>query len=129
MRIEGEGQAVRFPMFGQNKKDDDPGEPFTWISVEDAKKMLDDGQTPLIDVREPWEYRSGHIVGARSAPLQSLLRQPGQYLSGESVMFVCAVGERSAVACEMAAAFGIKQVYNIRGGTNSWISKGYPVEK
>jgi rhodanese-related sulfurtransferase len=120
---------VQIPFFGQKKRQEaEEGEPFRWLSVDDAKSLLAGGQVQLIDVREPWEYRTGHIPGARSVPLQTFLRQPGQYVTSDSVMFVCAVGERSAVACEMAASLGLKQVYNIVGGTNGWMSKGYPIE-
>ena len=35
---------------------------------------------------------------------------------------------RSALACEMAAAFDYTELYNIEGGTDAWIESNYPVE-
>ncbi len=122
---------MKLPFLGQDRNTPaaDEQEPFIWLSVADAKAMLDGGTVQLIDVREPYEYASGHIPGARSVPLGTLLRQPRQFLTSDSLMFVCAVGERSAVACEMAASLGFKQVYNIQGGTNGWMIKGYQIER
>ncbi|MDE3078045.1 MAG: rhodanese-like domain-containing protein, partial [Chloroflexota bacterium] len=44
-------------------------------------------------------------------------------------IFICQVGQRSAVAAEMAAAVGAKDIYNIEGGTSEWIKAGFPVDK
>jgi rhodanese-related sulfurtransferase len=104
-------------------------EPFKRVSVEEARKLVDAG-TPVIDVREPHEYQAGHVPGARLVPLNTFLRSPHQHLPQSGpVLFVCAVGQRSAVAAEMAAAAGAREVINIEGGTNGWIAKGYPTEK
>ncbi|MGH2668963.1 MAG: rhodanese-like domain-containing protein [bacterium] len=43
------------------------------------------------------------------------------------MIFVCAEGVRSAVACEVAAAIGKKQLYNLEGGTVAWGKQGYPL--
>jgi rhodanese-related sulfurtransferase len=128
---------VKLPFFGKKQGEEQEPvqekerEPFRWVSTEEARKMLESGQVQLIDVRESWEYKSGHIPGARLVPLNTFLRQPKQFVPGDSarLMFVCAVGERSAVACEMAAAVGCKEVYNISGGTSGWMAKGYPIEQ
>ena len=104
-------------------------EAFRRINVDEAKKLIDGGQVQLIDVREPWEYKVGHISGARLVPLNTLLRQPREFLTADNLVFVCAVGERSAVACEMAVALGFSSVYNVQGGTKDWIARGYPIEK
>ena len=31
--------------------------------------------------------------------------------------------------CEMAAAAGLRRLFNLEGGTEAWIKAGYPVEK
>ncbi|MBI2912289.1 MAG: rhodanese-like domain-containing protein, partial [Chloroflexi bacterium] len=47
----------------------------------------------------------------------------------KEIIFLCAVGQRSALACEMAAAAGLTRLYNLEGGTEAWIKAGLPVEK
>src|SRR5438477_95931 len=46
----------------------------------------------------------------------------------DGTIFVCQVGERSAVASEMAVALGVKDVVNFRGGTKAWKDAGLPLE-
>jgi rhodanese-related sulfurtransferase len=43
-------------------------------------------------------------------------------------LFVCGVGQRSALACEMAASLGFTNIANIEGGTEGWKKRGYPIE-
>ena len=106
-----------------------PQEPFKRVSVEEAKKLVDAGM-PVIDVRELNEYQAGHVPGAKLVPLNAFLRSPKQHLPPSGpVLFICAVGQRSAVASEMAAAAGASEVINIEGGTNGWMEKGYPTER
>lgn len=119
---------MKLPFSGQ-KNEHDEAEPFRQIGPDEAKKLIDGGQVQIIDVREPWEYNSGHVPGARLVPLNTFLRQPAQFATGDDLLFVCASGERSSVACEMAAALGRKHVYNLSGGTGAWVRKGFAVEK
>ncbi|MGH2458409.1 MAG: rhodanese-like domain-containing protein, partial [Chloroflexota bacterium] len=62
-------------------------------------------------------------------PLNTFLARPRDYLRSEPVLFVCAMGQRSAVACEMAAAVGMEHIYNLEGGTVGWAKAGLPIEK
>lgn len=105
-------------------------EPFKRISVDEAKALIDQGGYEVIDVREPSEYAQGHIPGVKLIPLNTFLNRAREYVDGkDNLIFVCAVGQRSAVASEMAAALGVKNIFNIEGGTNGWAKKGYPIER
>ena len=102
-------------------------EPFSRISVDEAKRLLDAGEARAIDVREMDEWQSGHIATATHAPLARVLNAPHQVVTADNVIFVCAVGARSAVASEMAAALGYEHIYNMEGGMDAWKAKGYPI--
>ncbi len=102
-------------------------EPFERVDVDRAKEIVEAG-ADLIDVREPGEYAAGHIPGARLVPLATFLARPREQIRHDGVVFVCAVGVRSALACEMAAAIGLKRVYNLEGGTREWASRGLAIE-
>ncbi len=106
----------------------EPEEPFARVDPGKARELIESG-ADLIDVREPSEYVQGHIPGARLVPLNTFLAQPRDHAQRDNVVFVCAVGVRSALACEMAAAIGLSQVYNLEGGTQGWASQGLPIEK
>lgn len=104
-------------------------EPFKRITAEEAKALLDQGGVQLIDVREKVEYDQIRIPNARLVPLNGLLSRPTEHLKEDNIIFHCAEGIRSAVACEMGAAIGFEKLYNMEGGINAWAAKGLPVEK
>ena len=61
--------------------------------------------------------------------LASILARPDLHRFRERTIFSCEVGERSAVAAEMAVAQGVQDVVNFRGGMKAWREAGLPVEK
>jgi rhodanese-related sulfurtransferase len=105
------------------------GEPFDRVDAARGKALLDEGTLKLVDVREPAEWNRGRIAGAVLVPLNNLLVSPREYLSGDGVLFYCAQGIRSAVACEVAAAVGLSRIYNLEGGIQEWEAQGYPVDR
>jgi len=106
----------------------DLGDPFVRIDVDQARELIEAG-ADLVDVREPGEYAEGHIPGARLVPLNTFLARPREHVQRDNVVFVCAVGVRSALACEMAAAIGLTNIYNLEGGTQAWAARGLPIAK
>ena len=104
-------------------------EPFTRISVDEAKEMLAGDNVAVIDVREPHEYDAGHVPNAKLIPVATVYARRDELPRDRDVIFVCAVGQRSALACEMAAAVGLTRLYNLEGGTDGWIKAGEPVDK
>jgi rhodanese-related sulfurtransferase len=105
----------------------DPREPFTRLNVQEAKDKIDNG-AQIIDVRTPGEYSGGHVPGSINIPHMSILAQKEKLAADKQLVFICQVGQRSALACEFAAAAGFKDLYNVEGGTEAWIKAGLPVE-
>jgi len=104
-------------------------EPFKRIDVGTAKQMMEAGGIRIIDVREPNEYASGHVPNAELIPLGQILAKPQDHIrTDQKTIFICGVGQRSAVAAEMAAAVGATDIYNMEGGTKAWIESGFPTE-
>lgn len=99
------------------------------IGPKDAAKLLEAGGVQLIDVREPGEWSSGHLPGAKNVPLETLKANPKQHLSAGKTLFVCARGMRSQRAAEAAEAAGFKDVISMDGGTQAWESLGLPLER
>ena len=107
-----------------------PQEPFKRIGIDEAKELIAAGKVRVIDVRNPDEWVTGHIPAAEHIPLPRIVNNPESSLPGDKdqpQLFVCAVGERSAVACEVAAMLGYKEIYNLQGGTTAWVRSGNPV--
>jgi rhodanese-related sulfurtransferase len=103
-------------------------EPFQRVSVQQAKELIDQG-VQVVDVRDAKELsQDGALPNAKLVPLNTFLMNPRQHLQGDNVAFLCKVGARSAIACEMAAAVGLTRLYNIEGGIEAWKKAGLPVE-
>ena len=101
--------------------------PFRDLKIDDIRKLIDEGYE-IVDVREDWEWNKGHLPGARHVVLNTILSNPMAQKFRDRTIFVCAVGERSAVAAEMAVALGVNDVVSFRGGTKAWKEAGLPLE-
>jgi len=82
--------------------------------------------TPLIDVREEYEYAAGHVPGSVNLPMSTLGTRLEE-LPGEAFDVICQVGGRSARVVEALEARGY-DVTNVEGGVGEWIAAGYPVD-
>jgi len=75
----------------------------------------------LVDVRQPQEYRMGHIPGARLMPLPDLVRAMDQLPAQKELLFYCHSGGRSMTAATMVAEEGFgERIYNLDGGMMRW---------
>ena len=102
---------------------------FRDLKLDEVKKLIESGEYEVVDVREGWERERGHIPGSRHVVLSRILANPAwEHFKGHTI-FVCEVGERSAVASEMAVALGVDDVVNFRGGHKAWREAGLPLEK
>ncbi|MSQ08132.1 MAG: rhodanese-like domain-containing protein [Dehalococcoidia bacterium] len=105
-----------------------PGEPYTRISAKEALDMLNKGGATAVDVRREDEYKAGHIKGAMWVPVDDIIPRFDELPKKGTILFICAVGARSGLACEYAAAMGADTalLFNIEEGTPSWIQQGLP---
>jgi sulfur-carrier protein adenylyltransferase/sulfurtransferase len=103
-------------------------EPFGRLSPKETSERVERGELKVVDVRENWEYARDHIPNATLTPLGQIIAKPQEAITSDNVVFVCEVGQRSAVAAEMAAALGMQHVYNLEGGMQAWRNAGLSVE-
>jgi rhodanese-related sulfurtransferase len=101
---------------------------FRDLKLDEIRPMIDSGDYEVVDVREGWEHERGHIPGSRNVVLARILANPQGTQFRDRTIFVCEVGERSAVASEMAVALGVKDVVNFRGGHKAWREAGLPLD-
>ena len=95
------------------------------LSPEQAQELISSGECDVVDVREPREWSRGHLPGARLVPFDRLRQSPKSTLTRDNVIFVCAAGVRSQAAAKVAEESGLSNVYNLSGGTRSWVNAGY----
>ncbi len=108
----------------------DPGEPYYRVDSNEAKSMLDSepDNTVVVDVRRDDEWVTGHVSGAIQVPIDDLPGRMDEVPQDKKVLFICAAGVRSGLACEIAASMGYdsQNLYNIEDGTPTWIAFNLP---
>ncbi len=113
------------------------GLPLTAGDVKDieARELHDlllhgNGSRPVVvDVREPWEYQQGHVPGALLMPLGQLAMRVDELNPETPVAVICATGNRSQSAAALLGQKGFKTIYNVLGGTLSWMRSGLELER
>jgi rhodanese-related sulfurtransferase len=94
------------------------------IDVTTAREMQRSGD-PIIDVRSPDEYASGHIAGALNVPIDRLPKGLDGLPDGP-VITTCSMGGRGGRAADLLDAAGYC-AFTIDGGTKAWQAAGLPV--
>ncbi|MFD2208938.1 rhodanese-like domain-containing protein [Virgibacillus halophilus] len=77
----------------------------------------------LIDVREPQEFKNGHILGARNIPLTQLKQRLVELRKDKPVYLYCQSGSRSARAAQVLHKKGYEDVNQLKGGFKKWTGK------
>ncbi len=98
------------------------------IGPEQLKDWLENDQVLLIDVREPWENQNARIEGSILVPLNSVSLDKLSEVGNKKIVVYCKSGRRSEIACQelLDHNFGL-EIYNLEGGIDSWMKKGYKV--
>ena len=93
-------------------------------SVHGLQGRLEHDPLPVLDVRQPSEWTSGHIAGATFITGAQLPARLNDVPPGE-VAVVCGSGYRSSAASSLLRRAG-HQVLNVSGGMTAWNNAGYP---
>jgi hydroxyacylglutathione hydrolase len=117
-------EALGLPTTSGDVRDVEPNELYQLMNeTPETERPL------VIDVREPWEFASGHVPGAKLIPLGNLRRQVAELDPAQTVAVICATGSRSQSAAALLGQQGFKTVYNVIGGTFNWMQNGLPLER
>lgn len=99
------------------------------ISANELKKMIEQGDVLLVDVREPAEHRAECIEGACLIPLSTLTAEKLPNKTRRVVVH-CRSGRRSEEACErLLKAHPELDVASLEGGITAWEKAGFPVKR
>ena len=74
----------------------------------------------LVDVREPYEWQTGHIESAQHIPLSQVARRLDEIPRDRDVVMICRSGARSAHAQQFLKQSGYTRVKNLVGGMQRW---------
>ncbi len=98
------------------------------ITVTDLQSKRNNNPKPiLLDVRTTEEYRSGHIPGADSMPLDNLSKRMKRLPKNREIVCICRSGKRSKQATQQLEEAGFT-AFNMKGGLNAWSKAGFRVK-
>ena len=101
------------------------------VGTLDATRLMNQGTTLILDVRDNAEYAEGHLPRARHIPLEELsgrLDEIGKYKE-KPVLVTCKSGGRARNAARVLKQAGFTTVYQLKGGLGAWREASLPLEK
>jgi adenylyltransferase/sulfurtransferase len=124
----GETPTITEPRDPQPQPDGAARDGVRRLSPEELKALLAPpaGAPPLIDVRERWEFDTGHLPDAVNIPMSELPHRIGEIPRAGGPVFICRSGGRSLRACAMALQAGVASPANLEGGLTAWAARVDP---
>lgn len=116
-------EAMGLPVSSGDIRDIEPAELNTLLQSSNGDRPI------VLDVREPWEYRQGHVPDAVLIPLGELSARVDELDAERPVAVICASGNRSQSAAAFLGQKNFKTVYNVLGGTMGWMRSRLPVSR
>jgi len=101
---------------------------FTLPQLDADQVKAQQGRVYLVDVRQPDEFRKGHITGARLIPLDQLEQRLKGLPHDRPIVCVCRSGNRSRRAVSRLVSAGYN-ASNLRGGMIAWSRAGLPIKR
>lgn len=99
------------------------------VEMDTVRQLLGSAEVVLVDARSKAKYRSGHITGAISIPVDSRISVGllARLQRASTVIVYCASSNCLAADDEALALIkaGVEEVYVFRGGISQWSRAGY----
>jgi len=93
------------------------------------RRMKSGEKVVVIDVRDPDEFRDGHIEGSANISRGFLEFRIGTAVTDPAtpIVLYCQTGLRSVLAAKALRELGYATVINLQGGYQKWVQSGLPV--
>lgn len=83
----------------------------------------------VVDVREPSEWKSGHVPCATHLFVPEIREGTGALDQSKPVVTYCASGYRASIGARLQQRAGFKDVRTLPGSWAAWRAAGLPVSK
>ena len=96
----------------------------TEITPTELKSRLDNGNEMIVvDMRQAWEYQSGHIPGAKHMFIQEIPARVNELPQDVDIVFQCWHGNTSQGACGFVIENGwpAERIFSLQGGMAGWV--------
>jgi rhodanese-related sulfurtransferase len=99
------------------------------ITPTELKSRLDNGNEMIVvDMRQGWEYQSGHIPGAKHMFIQEIPARVNELPQDVDIVFQCWHGNTSQGACGFVIENGwpAERIFSLQGGMAGWVQAHGP---
>ena len=99
------------------------------VDTGEATKLVNRDDAVIVDIRDPKEFKAGHIAGARNIPqgrLNDRLKELEAFKE-KPVVVVCKHGQSSGAAVGQLTQAGFTRATKLKGGMTQWQSDELPV--
>ena len=93
---------------------------FTRISANDAKTLIDQGTSQIIDIRDAMSFQAGHMNNAIRIDNQGIDQFMAQANQQAPLIVCCYHGNSSQNAAHYFSEQGFEEVYSLDGGFEEW---------
>jgi rhodanese-related sulfurtransferase len=97
----------------------------------EVTRLMNQGGTLVLDIREGEDFAAGHLPRARHIPLSQLPNRVEEIVKYKEkpVIVTCRNGTRAGAASRVLKQAGFKSVFELRGGLIAWEQASLPVER
>ena len=93
---------------------------FKHIDIHESKKLIDEGNVVIVDIRDPQAFAQGHIGGAIFLNDQNVEEFLKTTDKSKTLLCYCYHGNSSQSAAHYFSHQGFKETYSIKGGFEEW---------
>jgi len=101
------------------------------VGTLDATRLMNQGVSLVLDVRDAKEFAEGHLPRARHIPLAELAGRVGELAKykDKPVLVTDKNGRAGGAAVRVLTKSGFTNVVQLKGGLSAWQQASLPVEK
>ena len=101
------------------------------ISPHQLVTLVNGQQAAVIDLRDPADFRKGHIIDAINIPAAKVGDRMAELeaLRDKPLVLVCKIGQNASMVGKELAAKGFANIYRLHGGITEWQTSQLPLVK
>lgn len=101
------------------------------VTPQQLVNLVNQQQATVVDLREPAEFRKGHIVDAINIPYGKVDARWNEFeaLKEHPIVLVCKLGQHSSAVGQKLLAKGFTGVHRLQGGITEWQTSQMPLVK
>lgn len=101
------------------------------VSPQGLSQLVNQQNARLIDVRDPAEFKAGHISGSENIPYSRVSERLEELKKDlqRPIVVICNIGQTAGTVGGQLKTAGLTQVYKLEGGISNWKSQSLPLVK